>query len=159
VANNKLKPEPHKPLFSLPVVLFLAIAIALAGGFWYLERSGPPEAQAPVITPEAKAYVRNLGLSEVAMKATENAIHQQVVEIEGKITNNGNRHLKSVLLSCIFYDPYGQVVLKERVAIVRASTGGLAPAETKSFRLPFDSLPQSWNQSLPQLVIAEIIFG
>ena len=161
MANNPTPATKSKesPLFSLPMVLFVAMAIALGGGFWYLEKSGPPEPKGPVLTPEAKAYTRQLTLNEVSMKATENAIHQAVVEIEGNITNTGNRHLRSVLLSCIFYEAYGQIILKERVEIVRARSGGIKPGETKSFRLPFDNLPGSWNQRMPQLVIAEIIFG
>jgi len=161
VANNPkpaVKSKEH-PLLRLPVVLFLALAIALGAGFWYLEKAGAPPPKGPVLTAEAKAYTRQLSLSDVSMKATENAIHQQVVEIEGNIRNNGDRHLRSVLLSCIFYDAYGQVVLKERVEIVRARTGGIKPGETKTFRLPFDNLPGSWNQAMPQLVIAEIVFS
>jgi hypothetical protein len=50
------------------------------------------------------------------------------------------------------------VVLRERVAIVRSKNGGLAPTETKAFRMPFDNMPQSWNQAMPQLVIAQIQF-
>jgi hypothetical protein len=49
-------------------------------------------------------------------------------------------------------------VLRERVSIVRPRSGGLKPGETKSFRLAFDSMPQSWNQALPQMVIAGIRF-
>ena len=37
--------------------------------------------------------------------------------------------------------------------------GGLKPGETKSFRLPFDDLPASWNQAMPQLVIAGVKFS
>jgi hypothetical protein len=51
------------------------------------------------------------------------------------------------------------VVLRERVPIVGARMGGLAPGATKSFRLPFDTIPESWNQVLPELVIARIVFG
>jgi hypothetical protein len=36
--------------------------------------------------------------------------------------------------------------------------GGLAPGETKQFRLPFDDIPENWNQVMPQLVIAQIQF-
>ena len=50
-------------------------------------------------------------------------------------------------------------VLRERVAIVKMSGKGLKPGETRSFRLPFDSIPSSWNQALPQLVIARIEFA
>jgi hypothetical protein len=112
----------------------------------------------PELTAEAKAYVKNLQLTEVEMKATESFMGSQLVEITGKITNNGDRALQQVDLNCVFYDPYSQVVLRERVSIVRPKTGGVAPGETKSFRLPFDALPKTWNQTMPQMVIAGIAF-
>jgi hypothetical protein len=111
-----------------------------------------------LLTPEAKAYVRYLKLDEVQMKATEAFLKQTLVEITGKITNTGDRRLRQVDINCIFYDPYGQVVLRERVSIVRPRTGGLNPGETKDFRLPFDNIPESWNQAMPQMVIAQILF-
>lgn len=151
--------KESKSLLNTRVVLALAIGIAIAGGFWYLERGPKSEPKGPVLTADAKGYVKHLKLSDVEMKATEAAVSIQVVEITGNITNAGDRPLKSVLLNCIFYDPYGQVVLKDRVEIVRAKQGGIQPGETKPFRLPFDTLPASWNQGMPQLVIAEIVFG
>ena len=151
--------KESKPLLSLPVVLVLAIGIAILGIVWYLERGPARDAKGPVLTSDAKGYVKNLQLSGVEMKATEAAMNIRVVEIIGNIKNAGDRPLKSVLLNCIFYDAYGQVVLKDRVEIVREKTGGIGPGETKPFRLPFDTLPASWNQGMPQLVIAEIVFG
>lgn len=151
--------KESKSLISVPVMLVAAIAIAVGGVVWYLERGPAPEAKGPVLTADAKSYVKHLKLSDVAMKKTDAAMNISVVEIVGKIQNAGDRPLKSVLLNCIFYDPYGQVVLKDRVEIVRVKTGGIQPGETKPFRLPFDTLPASWNQDMPQLVIAEIVFG
>ncbi len=58
----------------------------------------------------------------------------------------------------MFHDSYGQLVLRKRVPIVSPRMGGLKPGETKSFRLPFDELPESWNQAMPQLVIAGVKF-
>jgi hypothetical protein len=141
---------------STPII---AAVVVVAGGFlwWWLKQPVQP-AQGPPITPEAKAYVRNLRLAEVEMKAAESFMRQAVVEITGKIGNAGERPLKQVDLNCVFYDPYGQLVLRERVSIVKPRSGGLKPGETKSFRLAFDNLPQSWNQALPQLVIAGIQF-
>jgi hypothetical protein len=156
--STKAGPE-SRALLSTPVILVLMVGIAVAGGIWYLERAANRTPQGPVLTQEAKSYVRNLKLSDVGMKATENAIGQQVVEIVGNIRNDGDRELKSVSVQCLFFDAYGQVVLRERVEIVRAKLGGLKPGETKPFRLPFDNLPQSWNQAMPQLVIAGITFG
>ena len=38
-------------------------------------------------------------------------------------------------------------------------TGDLGPGETKAFRLAFDSIPDSWNKQMPDLVIAQILFA
>ena len=152
MANDTLVKKP-------PVVVWVALGfIAIGGvGYWYLERE-TPSAQAAPATAEAKAYVKNLKFSEVELKAVESYMKQAIVEITGKITNAGDRPVSLVEVNCIFYDPYGQLVLRERVAIVRPKTGGLKPGETKSFRLPFDTLPPSWNQSMPQFVVAQIVF-
>ena len=67
--------------------------------------------------------------------------------------------LELVEINCVFTDPYGQVLLRERVPIVSKKMGKLAPGETKPFRLAFDSVPESWNQAMPQMVIARIDFS
>jgi hypothetical protein len=161
LAANKAA-TPKKKQVSVPpwaIVLVLALAAGLAG-FLYLDRAAkqPPPAPPP-LTAEARAYVRYLKLSDVQMKAHESYLKQSVVEITGNIENAGGRKLDLVEITCVFYDAYGQVVLRERVPIVSKRTGGVAPGETKAFRLPFDSIPESWNQMMPQLVIARIDFG
>jgi hypothetical protein len=140
-------------------LLIGAAAVGVAVWFFYLRK--PPEPpKAPVLTPEARQYVREgrLQLSEVAMGAKESFAGATVVEITGKITNAGERPLKLVEINCVFQDVSGLVVFRERVPIVGTRTGGLGAGETKDFRLAFDSLPGSWNQALPQLVIAQIVF-
>ena len=57
------------------------------------------------------------------MKAHESYLKQSVVEITGNIQNTGDRVLKLVEINCVFYDPYGQVVLRERVPIVSKQDG------------------------------------
>lgn len=152
------EPKEAKPLISTPVLVVGIVLLLLSAGLWYLSRPAGPQ-QGPALTADAKAYTRNLSLAEVRIKATLNALNQQIVEIEGKVTNNGDRHLRSVTVTCIFYDHAQQVVMRERVEIVRAKYGGIKPGETKPFRLPFDTLPANWNQAAPQLVIAEIKFS
>ena len=129
-----------------------AVAVFLA---WYIMRPAPPSNQ-PALTADAKSYVRNLQLSEVTMKATESYVKQMVTEIEGKVTNGGDRALKQADVFCIFYDRSGNVILRERVPIVKTV---LKPGETRTFRLPFDNLPETWNNQMPQLVIAAIEFA
>ena len=96
---------------------------------------------------------------EVAIKAHESYLKQSVVEIVGKIGNQGDRTLGLVEINCVFRDRYGQVVLRERVAIVRPKTGALPPTEKAGFRLAFDNIPESWNHQMPDLIIAQIVFG
>ena len=153
-------PAPGRPVSIPPVAMIIAaLLVAGAAGFWFLDRASkqPPPA-APPLTGDAKAYVRNLKLSGVEMSAHENYFQQKVVEITGMIGNGGDRVLQVVEINCVFYDPYGQVVLRRRVPIVSKSANGLAPGETKPFRLPFDDLPESWNNVMPQMVIARIDF-
>ena len=147
---------------SIPVaVLVVALVVILGAGFFlYLDRAANrPLPPPPPLTPEAKAYVRNLQLMDVDMQKHESYMKQAVVEITGKIGNHGDRKLRVVEINCVFYDPYGQLVLRMRVPIVTQKMGGLAPGEIKNFRLAFDDIPDSWNQALPQLVIAQIVFG
>ena len=140
------------------LVLVLILAAALSAAFWYLHSPPKPADVAP-LTAEAKAYVQNLDLSNVRMKATESYLKQTITEIEGNIQNKGDRALHSVEIMCVFYDAYGEVVLRERVFIVKHSGAPLKPGETRVFRLPFDDIPSSWDNQMPRLVIAAITFA
>jgi hypothetical protein len=136
------------------------LVVAGLAAFYFLDRAarkGPP-APAP-LSGEARVYVRSLQLLDVTMNAHESYLKQPLVEISGKIGNNGGRVLQLVEINCVFFDPYGQVVLRERVPIVNRKMGSLAPGEIKNFRLAFDNIPESWNQAMPQMVIANIVFA
>jgi hypothetical protein len=163
VAIERLNfPAAHpqrQPMAKLPLYV-LAAVVALGGTLYfylqYLTRHAPQDI---TLTPDAKAYVRNLQLSDVEMQANQSYFNQVVVEISGKIANAGDRPLDQVDIFCIFRDSYGQLVLRKRVPIVSGKTGGLKPGENKTFRLPFDEIPESWNHSMPSLVIAGIKFS
>ncbi len=135
------------------------LALVCAALIAYLEFAPRKPISEMELTPEAKAYVRNLQLSDVTMQANQSLFNQVVVEIQGKIANGGDGPLDVVEIYCVFHDSYGQMVLRKRVPIVSPKMGGLKPGETKSFRLPFDELPESWNHAMPSLVIAGIRFS
>jgi hypothetical protein len=160
VASEPATPQRAAAADFNPLYYVAAVVVLLAAAGWgymsYLDRHGNGDIP---LTAEARAYTRNLQLSDVEMKASENYFQQTIVEIEGKIANTGERPLDMVEIYCVFRDPYGQLVLRRRLAIVSPRMGGLKPGETKSFRLPFDDLPASWNQAMPQLVIAGVKFS
>ena len=137
-------------------IITLGIALVLIGGLlWIVNRPHATSAAAP-LSADAKAYVRNLQLTDVSLKATESYVGQTVTEIEGKIANTGSRTVQHADVYCVFYNSYGEVILRERVPIV---VTGLKPGETRAFRLPFDDIPGGWNNQMPQLVIARIEFA
>jgi hypothetical protein len=146
------------PLVLAVVLVVVAAGVAIALLLNY--RSSHREVKLPVLTEAARQYVRNgyLALSDVQMQAKESFAGQRLVEITGKITNKGGRLVKLVEITCVFRDPYGQVVMRERLPIVSDRAGGLAPGGTRDFRLPFDTIPDTWNQAQPDLVIAQIVF-
>ncbi len=146
----------------LPVSLLIAAGLAalvlLTAGL-YLKRPVPqPDRQVPA-TAEVKAYVSNLQLSDVTMQATDNLMGQSVIEVQGKIANSGSRSLASVDVYCLFLDINGREVARQRLPIVPAKRTPLKPGETRTFRLPFDTIPDGWNQALPRMVIARIAFA
>ena len=144
-----------------PLVVGIVVIAILIGGFLYLNK---PVAQTPTQVPastEARAYLSHLELSDVAMQASENLMQQRVVEVQGNIGNKGPRALASIDVYCLFYGVDGRELHRERLPIVGKSgaKSPLQPGDTRAFRLPFDSLPDGWNQAMPKLVIAQITFA
>ena len=85
-----------KKEFPIALVIGAAVALVLGGGIFALARlSGGPKGILE-LTPEAKAYTKNLKLKSVEMKATEAYLGNAVVEITGKITNAGDKPLQQV---------------------------------------------------------------
>lgn len=161
MASSSTSPlaQPQKQQgISVLVYVGAVIVVLLLGGWLYFDRFAPKPVQDAQLTPEGKAYAGNLRLSDVGMKATDSFAGQTIVEIEGKIANAGDKPLESVEIYCVFADPYGQLILRRRLPIVSSKMGGLKPGETKPFRLPFDDIPESWNNEIPRLVIASVKF-
>lgn len=137
-----------------PLVLAAVAALILGGAVWFLlPKSGPP-ADAP-LTAEAKGYLASLPLEDIEMTSAESFGGGRLIEIKGKITNGGTRAIKRAEVFCVFRDGAGQICLRQRWPIVAT---GLKPGESKPFRLPFDTVPDSWNQQLPNVVVASIQF-
>lgn len=140
----------------LLIALGLLLGIAVFGYLEWKGRSDLPAEQV-VLTDEARGYLTSLDLSEVEMGATDNALGQTLVEITGTIRNIGDRPVRSIRLNCVFFDVYGIELHRVLSTIVRSSEG-LEPGGEQPFRLPFDDIPDGWNQVLPNLYVAEIVF-
>jgi hypothetical protein len=141
----------------IPAALAVLVVSGVLGYLAFAPKPVPPPD--PVLTAEAKGYLGNLHLSEVAMGAADSYLKTSLVEITGKLTNGGSRTISLVQVNCVFRDVTGNVVKRERVTIAGLKTGPLPQGGTRSFQLNFDNIPETWNQTLPDLVIAQIQFA
>lgn len=140
-------------------IYLIAVCVAVVSALvMYLEFSKPAAAPEIALTAEAKNYITNLALADVGIQAKLDYFGQKVVEINGDIGNNGPRALGVVEVSVVFRDYAGKILSRQRAPIVSVKMGGLKPGETKHFRLPFDAVPEGWNNQMPALVIAGIVF-
>ena len=144
----------------VPPVVSIALACVVAAGTGvalYLNRPAPRVAvESP--SADATAYLKQLALSNVEMKAADNVMRQQVIYVTGQITNRGPRLIQRIDVYCIFDDVNGHEVHRERATVV-GSGASLPTQQTRPFQMAFDSVPETWNQALPRLVIAQIRFG
>ena len=143
------------PLVIGAIVVLLGVGVAL---YLYWQSQHRQEGAAE-LTAEATAYLPFLDLSGVHMAASDTFLEQTLVEITGKIKNRGGRTVASVEINCVFRDINGIEIAREPRVVIGSKTGPLAPQQEKSFRLAFDNLPADWNQTLPNLFVAQIVFG
>ena len=67
--------------------------------------------------------------------------------------------MKVVEINCVFYDPYGQLVLRERVTVVGRRTGLPSYRQRERFPAGFRQHPGELEPATAGLVIAQIVFG
>ena len=84
------------------VVFALAAVVGVASGYFLYQDWMDRAPLLPQLTEEAKAYLPQLELSDIGMKAEESFLQQTIVSIEGKLTNQGTRVLRAVDIHCVF---------------------------------------------------------
>jgi hypothetical protein len=146
------------------VIILIAVAavIAVMLGIAYLLREPPKAAKA--VSP----YAASLTLSDFKMSAAENFIGHTVSYVDGKITNSSDKTVTHVMVEVVFKDDIGQLAQREDVPLrVLRDTGPyseavdlsvlpLAPGQTQSFRLTFDSISAQWNRQYPEIRVTDV---
>jgi hypothetical protein len=143
-----------------PAGIVIGLGVVLIAGTlgWLTFGPKPTPPPPPVLTPEARAYLPNLKLSGVHLQAAESYVQSRLVEVLGEITNAGNRNVKVIQVTCVFQDYSQGEIARERAFVLDGRGGPLEPGKTKTFRLAFDTVPESWSQVMPTLIIAQIQF-
>jgi hypothetical protein len=145
---------------TIAVAVTLVIGIALAAAFLLREPPKPVKAPSP--------YIGNLKLSDFKMSAAENFIGATVSYIDGKITNTGDKTVTHVVVQVNFEDSMGQVAQREDLPLRVVKSNGayeepvdlnaapVAPGQSASFRLTFDSISSQWNHQYPDITITDV---
>lgn len=111
---------------------------------------GPVVQAVPV---EDLSYSSQVAFSGLHLSAEENFLGQQVVYLDGEITNRGSKVVRQLKVRLLFRDLLNQVVLREEQPILGGREDFLRPAQTRSFQIRFDQTPDSWNRQVPELQI------
>lgn len=143
----------------VPSVIIAAVIAVLIFWFVYVGRPAPPSAAMQPPTAAERSYAPNIKLSDFRMSAAENMVRQRVVAVRGQITNRGPRALTLVSVDCSFTGLQGGTIYRERKTIFSSGKDPLKPGETRPFRLAWDYLPDDWNQALPRIAVARIMFA
>ncbi len=138
---------------STPIIIVIVLAVLAALlAVWVLEQhhaaSRPTSLRAtrPPMSAEQKAYLSSLSLSDLRMSAAVNYLGDTVTYLDGSVTNNGAKPVRSLEVELSFVDILNQVVLREDAHPLSTS---LQPGETRAFRVSFDHMPVDWNQAPP----------
>jgi hypothetical protein len=146
--------------------VIIAIAVTVVIGLMlvvaFLLREPPKQVK------QLSPYIANLKLSDSKMSAAENFIGATVSYIDGKITNTGDKTVTHVIVQVNFEDSMGQVAQREDLPLrvirsngaydepVDLSAAPLAPGQSATYRLTFDSISSQWNHQYPDISITDL---
>ncbi len=144
------------------IAIAVAVVIAIAVIFAFLLRSQPKAASGP------PPYAASLKLSDFKMSAAENFVGATVSYVDGTITNAGNKTVTHVTVEVLFKDELGQLAQREDIPMQVLKTTGpypeavdfsvspLAPSQSKTFRLTFESISAQWNHQYPEILVTDV---
>jgi len=144
------------------IAVTVAIVLALAVIVAFLLRGKPSSSSG------APPYAASLGLSDFKMSAAENFVGATVSYVDGTITNTGDKTVTHAVVEVVFRDEMGQLAQRETLPLKVLKTGGpyaeavdlsvypLAPGQSDSFRLTFESISAQWNHQYPEMRFTDV---
>jgi len=145
------------------IAIAVAVVIAIAVIFAFLLRSQPKTASGP------PPYASSLKLSDFKMSAAENFVGATVSYVDGTITNAGNKTVTHMVVEVLFKDDLGQLAQREDIPMQVLKTTGpypeavdfsvspLAPGQSTTFRLTFESISAQWNHQYPEIKVTDVV--
>ncbi len=102
------------------------------------------------MTAEQKAYLSSFAFRRLPYEsAAANFLNDTVTYLDGSVTNQGAKPVRTLDVQLKFVDSLNQVVLRDTVHPLEDRTTPLQPGETYAFRVTFEHMPADWNQAAP----------
>jgi Protein of unknown function (DUF2393) len=152
------EPDSSRRTIAIAVAVVIAVAVLAA----LLLRSQPKTASGP------PPYAASLKLSDLKMSAAENFVGATVSYVDGTVTNSGDKTVTHVVVEVRFKDDMGQLAQREDIPLQVLKTTGpypeavdfnvspLAPGQSKTFRLTFESISAQWNRQYPEIQVTDV---
>jgi hypothetical protein len=131
------------------LVLAAFVAVFVIQQHQAVTRPAAVAAARPPLSDEQKAYLGSLAFADFHMSAEANFLGDTVTYLDGKVTNQGAKLVRSLDVELNFVDTLNQVVLRETAHPLADRAKALQPGETKAFRVTFEHMPVDWNQAPP----------
>jgi len=141
------------------------IVVIVVGALVFLGRNKGPAT--PTTLQPADAYAASLPLTGLAMSEAGSLSGGKVTYLDGHIQNTGGRTLTGATVQVVFGNDEAMpaVVRTMPLTLVRTtqpyvdiepvSAEPLRPGEGHDFRLVFESVPENWNQQMPEARIIQ----
>ncbi|HVT80657.1 MAG TPA: DUF2393 family protein [Phycisphaerae bacterium] len=141
------------------------IVLLVAGIFFFAGRRKGPAVPTTLQPPDA--YAASLPLTNLAMSESSSFSGGKVTYLDGHIQNTGSRTITAITVQVVFNNdtempPSIQTLPLTLVRMTQpyidtepVSADPLKPGDSKDFRLAFDSVPDNWNQQMPEVRIIQ----
>ena len=118
---------------------------------------------APSTLLPADAYAASLPLTQFAMSESTNLTGGKQTYLDGRIGNTGDRTVVAVTVQVVFQNdmelapqidtlPLTLIRVKEPyIDTEPVSAAPLKPGDEREFRLTFETVPENWNQQMPEV--------
>ena len=123
---------------------------------------------APNTLQPENAYAASLPLTQFEMSESTNLTGGKQTYLDGKIGNTGGRTVTAVTVQVVFQNdvelapqidtvPLRLIRVKEPYIDTEAvSAEPIKPGDDREFRLTFDSIPDNWNQQMPEVRVIRV---
>ena len=141
------------------------IVVAVVGALAFAGRK-KPVAVPNTLQPE-DAYAVSLPLSQFAMSESANLSGGKLTYLDGHIGTTGDRTVTAVTVQAVFRNdeemppqidtvPLTLIRVKEPyIDTEPVSAAPIKPGDDREFRLTFETMPENWNQQMPEVRIIQ----